>query len=432
MSSARAAKKRKAAPPTNHSRDVSVYAPDRVREAIGTLQCGLAEVVIIDAGINPACPGAEMVQYWNARVKPEFRVPIPKQWTDITMRDYKVLPGITGGMWHAYATSAHDAALDSPIIHTIFQEITGTPNWKIRPNRIRFNGVNNNEGYTTAHIEGPHVLTDRSGISAILCMSAGRTFTYYKGSNNDQRARRLFLEHGGRKSLFVQLRPEQTKHWERTTISTTGPGQIILFADSVIHESSRLGKNTLSLFLSPYNPEAAVSEIDFYEGLTRKQAIEKQRKSKCSPPLPSRMRTPGCVRQHPKEFCAMSRRDTEIFGSLFHITGYCWPSNKLTFFMMHMMAFNAFQHKLLPFCFDSNGKFNYEVITASLVASCPEFDQEYFDRLPLANITTSEKEAMRARFTGIPDAAWPLIKYWTKDPRKCSENVCMRRDYIKQ
>ena len=58
-------------------------------------------------------------------------------------------------------------------------------------------------------------------------------------------------------------------------------------------------------------------------------------------------------------------------------------------------------------------------------------DQTYFENLPLANVLEVEIAAMRAKYTGIPDAAWPLVKYWTKDPRECSENICKRRDYIK-
>ena len=462
MSSERA-KRRKPSPPYNHRlREPVVYPATRTAEAIRMLQTGREEAIIIEAGISPPCPGFEMVRYWNARVKPHLRVPVPSTWADIRMKTYRGLPGITGGMWHAYATSAHDYALDSPVIDDIFTSITGTPAWQVRPNRMRFNATDSDEGYKTTHIEGPHVLSETSSISAILCMTAGRTFTYYKGSNNDPRAKRLFVKLGGQKSLFVQPKPEQLTHWQRTTIETTAPGQIILFADSVIHEVSRLGRNTLSLYLSPFDPARVVPEIDYYKGCaTRKQAIEMQKRAAMSstgsatsentsssfqpntspstslpqppppiPPLPARLRTPGAARQHPKEYSEMSRRETEIFGSLFHITGYCWPSDKLTFFMMHMMAFNAFQHKLLPFCFDANGKYNFEVITPELVAGCNEFDLTYFDRLPLARVTDSEVIAMRKKFSGIPDAAWKVVKYWTKDPRLCSKNVCKRRGYF--
>jgi len=95
-----------------------------------------------------------------------------------------------------------------------------------------------------------------------------------------------------------------------------------------------------------------------------------------------------------------------------------------------MMASSAFHPKLLPFCFDSQGKYNYEVITPELVKDCPEFDQTYFDQLPLATVTDDEIGRMKRKFTGIPPAAWPLVRYWTKDPRQCSENVCKRRGYI--
>lgn len=415
----------------NHIEDALLYPPERIREAIGTLTCGQEEVIIIDSAIETECPSIEMVRYWNARSKQKYQVEVPESFEDITLKGYKTLPGIAGGMWHAYATSAHDQALDSPVVDAIFTEIVGTSNWKIHPNRMRFNGVHSDDGYKAAHSEGFNVLRQESGISAILCMTAGRTFTYYKGSNNDPETRKLFCELGGKTSLFVQPSQAQLEQWPRTTIRTTKPGQIILFADSVTHEISRLGKNSMSLFLSPYNPEKVLSEIDFYQGLDRKKAIAKQKQSVSAPPLPSHFRTPGVVRGQPKEFAGMSQRDTEIFGSLFHSTGYCWPSGKPTFFLMHMRAFNAFKPKLLPFCFDSNGKFNYEVITPELVASCPEFDQTYFENLPLANISEVEIAAMRAKYTGIPDAAWPLVKYWTKDPRECSENICKRRDYIK-
>ena len=106
------------------------------------------------------------------------------------------------------------------------------------------------------------------------------------------------------------------------------------------------------------------------------------------------------------------------------------PSDKATFSMMHMMAFNAFKKKLLPFCFDSNGKFNYEFITPELVENCEEFEYSYFENLPFANITEEEIIEMKTKYNGIPIIAWGLIRYWTKDIRQCSENVCRRRDYI--
>lgn len=407
-----------------------VFPPDRIDEAIAMLKSGRQEALIIDAGVTPDCPGEEMVGYWNARVTPEHRVSVPDKWSDIKNQTYKSLPGIAGGMWHAYATSAHDEALDSDAVQAIFQEITGTAAWQIRPNRMRFNPVDKDDGYKSAHIEGPHVLSDESGISAILCLTAGRTFTYYKGSNNDSRARELFTRLGGKMSLFVQPTQEQLAPWPRTTIATTKPGQIILFADSVAHEISRRGKNSLSLFLSPYDPARAPNTEEFYHGLNRRQAIQKKKQAVTAPPLPTRLMSPGHRRQHPKEFAELTRRESEIFGSLFHSTGAYWPSDKPTFFLMHMMAFNAFKGKLLPFMFDPAGKFNYEVITPELVSECAEFDQSYFDRLPFAHATDAEIAAMRARYTGIPAAAWPLVRYWTKDIRKCSENVCRRRGYI--
>ena len=84
---------------------------------------------------------------------------------------------------------------------------------------------------------------------------------------------------------------------------------------------------------------------------------------------------------------------------------------------------------MLPFMFDSQGKFNYEVLTPELVGE--HLPKEFFDNLPFANISDVEISQMTLKFTGIPENAWPLVKYWTKDIRNCSENVCKRRGYIK-
>jgi len=94
------------------------------------------------------------------------------------------------------------------------------------------------------------------------------------------------------------------------------------------------------------------------------------------------------------------------------------------------MAFNAFKPKLLPFCFDENGKYNYEVITPELVQNCTDFDSSYFKKLPLARIQPHEVEEMRRKYDGIPDVAWTLVKSWTKDPRLCSDAVARRRGYL--
>ena len=425
-----AKRRRKITGNENHVENALEFEPERVSEAIQLLKSGQVEAIIINAGIAINCPGDQMVRYWNARTVPVHRVPETNNWSDIDAKQCKGLPGIAGGMWHTYASSAHDFAIDSQVVDAIFTETTGTSDWEIRPNRFRFNPVNKDDGYKAAHIEGPNVLSDDSGISAILCVSAGRTFTYYKGSNNDPRCRKIFEDMGGKTSLFVQPTQAQLAPWQRTTIQTTKPGQIILFADSVAHEISRLGKNSLSLFLSPYDPAKTVSEIDFYAGLNRKQAIDKKKALATAPPLPTRLMLPGQRRQHPKEYYGLSRRDTEIFGSLFHSTGSYWPSDKPTFFLMHMMAFNAFKPKLMPFCFDSAGKYNYEVITPELVAGCTDFDQSYFEQLPFADITPEEVAILRAKYTGIHDRAWALVKYWTKDIRECSDNVCKRRGYF--
>lgn len=398
-----------------------------VKAAYDALHSGASDAVVVDANLQTQMDGLELTRFWNSRVQPKYKVPEPSRWEDFTWDAFKGLPGIAGGMWHAYATTTHDSVLDSPIVDEICTRITGTSAWKIRPNRFRCNFKNDDQGYKSAHLEGEHVLKDTTDVGAIFCMTAGRTFSYYEGSRNDPNAREMFKKMGGQTSYFVSPSQEQLKPWRRVTIATTKPGQIILFAGSVIHEISRW-EPSLSMFISPYNPEE--EEDTFYQGLSRTQARQKQKQAAKAPPLPPAFRTPGQQRQHPSQFEGMTRRETEIFGSLFNVTGHVWPSGKSTFFMHHMMASSAFHPKLLPFCFDANGKYNYEVITPELVTDCPEFDQTYFETLPMASITDAEIEQMKVHYTGIPTVAWPLIRYWTKDIRKCSPNVCKRRGYI--
>ena len=337
-------------PPTNTPISAPIYEPERIREAIESIKGGQNEALIIDAGLELPWCGEEMVKYWNARVFPEHRVPVPESFSSLNLKTYGGLPGIRNGMWHAYATSAHDAAIDSPIVMNLFTEITGTPNWKIRPNRFRFNPVDKDDGFESAHLEGEHVMRSTTDICAIICVSEGRTFTYYRGSNNDDRARDIYVKKGGPSSHFIHINREEMKPWERVTISTTRPGQIILFAGSVIHEVSRRSRS-LSLFLSPYNPETVRETGDFYKGLSRNKMLSKQRKVPNAPLLPVSARTAGQCRQHPSQYSSLTRRETEIFGSLFNIAGCYWPSGKVTFMMFHMMAFNAYQKKAFAILF---------------------------------------------------------------------------------
>ena len=465
--------KKKRIVPQNNLVTAPIFPMDQASDVIEKLKNGSEEAVIIDAAFSTeSFNGNTMVKYWNARVKAEHRVDAPTSAEDLiaNKKKYTGMPGINGGMWHAYATSVHDSAIDSPAIDQIFTEITGTPDWEIHPNRMRFNLKDNDDGWKQAHLEGEHVMKETSDIGCIVCLTAGRTFTYYAGSNNDPDARDLYRNNGGPKSRFISLKPKHMTKWTRTTITTTKPGQIILFAGSVIHEISKLN-TSLSLFLSPFDPATETDEVTFYEDIVyqppemattseqaknnskaldkaRAQANKLKKNNPGAPPIPTRFRLPGKIRQDPKEFAGLSRKQCDLFGTLFHGPGYVWPSGKETFPMMHMMAFNAFAPKLLPFMFtkawdkdkDKNSdkygqftlqdKFNYEVITPELVEDCPEFDIGYFDDLPFKDITTDEIDAMKSKYNGIPDVAWPLIRYWVKDIRLCSPNVCKRRGYI--
>lgn len=421
------AKRQRVAPNPNHAISAPIFEPEQVDEAITTIENGTNEAVIINTNIEFPWDGDCMVRYFNSRTKTQFNVPVPEKSSRLSKTTYN-LPGIAGGMWHAYATSSHDAVVDTKVFQKIATKITGDPEFKLCPERFRFNPVDRDDGWKQAHLEGEHVMLDTTNISCIVCESVGRTFTYYQGSNNDPDARKLYSKMGGPVTRFVMPKQHQLTKWPRVTIRTTKPGQIILFAGSVIHEISRKTQS-LSLFLSPYNSKTDQEEEVFYAGLNKKQAVDKKKKTPGAPPLPWRFLPEGTKRQHPKEYAELTRRQSDIFGSLFNSGGSHWASGKPTFFMFHMLAFNAWAPKLLPFMFNSKGQYNYEVITPELAGEY--LPTAYFDSLPFANTSDAEIVEMKAKYTGIPDNAWPLVKYWTKDIRKCSVNVCKRRGYIK-
>jgi len=507
--------------PINHHPAADIYPMDRMKLGIEELKGGTKDAIIIDAEIVLPFDGDIMVKYWNSRVKPEFKVPVPLSADDLlqkikqeakrgNVKKYTKLPGMSQGMWHTYATEAHDSALASPVVQEIFTEITGTKDWEVRPNRIRVNPVNKQDGYKSAHLEGEHVMQTTSRIVCIVCVTAGRTFTYYKGSNNCENAQAIYAPKGKAPiSNFMPITTEmmEANNWQRTTITTTKPGQIILFANSVIHEISRENES-LSLFLSPYDPSPEIvgNLVGFYDGIkfeeenhpyhekiqssiklketllnkARKKAKKLKDATPGAPPFPIRLATSGERRNWPSQFRGLTRKQCDIFGSLFNGPGAYWPSGKATFPMFHSMATGAFQYKLLPFMFvaveelqkknkkDKKSekhvvqsiKFNWEVLTEELVNTPisgnmqaiqlawarkalknPSYTQEehnhemrfnpaYFQSLPFWKITESEIEMMRTKYTGIPDIAWTLIEFWTKDIRKCSDNVAERRGYI--
>ena len=514
--------------PINHypKADTYIYPMDKMRKGIEELKKGAKDAIIIDAEIVLPFDGDIMVKYWNSRVKPEFKVPVPLSADDLLQKikletepkkkkkkkkknitKYTKLPGMSQGMWHTYATEAHDSALASPVVQEIFEGITGTKDWEVRPNRIRVNPVNKQDGYKSAHLEGEHVMKTTSRIVCIVCVTAGRTFTYYEGSNNCEKAQAIYTPAPISNFMNITTEMMEANNWKRTTITTTKPGQIILFANSVIHEISRENES-LSLFLSPYDPSPEIvgNSVCFYDGIkfeeenhpyhekiqssiTKKETLLKKARKKAkklkdatpgAPPFPIRLATSGERRNWPSQFSGLTRKQCDIFGSLFNGPGAYWPSGKATFPMFHSMATGAFQYKLLPFMFvaveelqkknkkDKKSekhvvqsiKFNWEVLTEELVNTPisenmqaiqlawarkalknPSYTQEehnhemrfnpaYFQSLPFWKITESEIEMMRTKYTGIPDIAWKLIEFWTKDIRKCSDNVAERRGYI--
>ena len=98
----------------NHVEEPIIFDVAHIPQAIAALKHGEHEAVLVDAGLAVPCPGSQMVRFWNARAVSEHRVRVPTDWADIRAADFETLPGISGGMWHAYATDAA-ASSDWPL-----------------------------------------------------------------------------------------------------------------------------------------------------------------------------------------------------------------------------------------------------------------------------------------------------------------------------
>lgn len=407
---------------TGGNPNIFEHAPeyDSITAAATAIKAGTTEVAIINLGDDfPAVDTSNLMARHNAQVLPQYRIP--------ELSPKYAFPNKGSGMLNNYASEFHDCVFDHPEMQPLFETIAGTSQWKIRQDRMRYNPYNDDKGYLKAHIEGPNVLSENVGISMIACLTAGRTFTYYKGSSDDPRAQEIFRSMGGgTTTMFVTPSQEQLSPWQRTTIATTRPGQIILFNDKCAHEISRHNPS-VSLFLHVYDPSKVPDSP--YDNMTRKQAVKYKKAHPNAPPLPPALSSEGQKRQWPRVYQEMNRRECEILASLLGIHAHVWPSNKPTF-EFHSMATNTWQKRYLPCFTNAAGKFQFEILTPELVQDCADFDHSYWAGCPLFHATAEEIAAMKRRYNGIPEPAWRYVRVWRKDPRTLSENLCRRRDYI--
>ena len=388
------------------------------QEAIEAITSGNYDVVILDLNIEFDLTG--IFDFYNVRVKPHARI----RSFDLNSSNIR-FPGKNAGMLNNYASPQANQLIDMPEIQHLFNLTTGTPNWELKPNRMRLNMHNDDKGDQSIHIEGMNVLQDTTEISFIVCATPGRTFTYYKGSRKDEYARELYRAGGGCTSKFVMLTPQQVVRYKRTTVQTTAPGQIILFADDIIHEISRFNRS-ISIFLSPFDPQKEPSNP--YEGMTRAEAIQYRKSHTNAPPFPPQLCTPGQKSHWPPVYQELTSEQCNIAASLLRIHSNIWPSGKYTF-EYHNRASSVWRNVYLPF-FYPNGTFQFDILTHDLVGNCPDFDHTYWDTLPLLNASEAEIEAMKLKFTNIPEPIWRYVRYWVTDPRTLSDNVCRRRGYL--
>lgn len=419
---------------------------DTVSEAVSHLRAG-AEVAVVRTQVNKVELHSRIKRelknlcgWWNVRTKREFNIPEPsldmilnpkkhqKEW-----RLWKSLPGLTGGMLHVYDTSVHDLFLQDPNIDQLFTMITGTTDYKIDNNRMRVVIGSSDNGKNTIHIEGDNVLGG-FGVAFIVALSNDRSFTYYEGTSENPKCQELFKSGGGLSSHFVTVKPEDMKGFKRKSVIFNS-GEILLFRDNIAHEVCRKSPS-VSLFLSPYDP-------DKYLTLKKRQleeycdcdVFEAKRRQKINGGLPLLVshRTVGQKRQHPSEFSKMVHSDTRIFGSLFLIGGAQWPSNKWTFFLMHMMSYNAHKKKFLPFMFDENGNFKYEVITPKLLEMHPSYKdhlQQYWKKhCPLYDASEEEISTCLSKLDNIPKQAKDLARYWLKDVKDYPTSLAIKRNF---
>lgn len=280
------------------------------------------------------------------------------------------VPGLTKGMVNYYASHTHDLHLMDANLDQVITYMTGTEQWQVHPNRWRLNlnhiPLNRLTKPQQLHIEGPFVGTaqaSQTDLSIIVPVSEQRSFIFWEGTATDPSIRadirQWYLNSNGLTQNFAQ--PTGTEPWlshqngqtRRRRIVWPGT-HMLLFVEAVAHEID-LSIPSSGIFISPYNPvtyaEEAAEAARAYEGVRdRKAALRVDRRLKEQNRAALTFHRPLRFRSNqerdnfdpPIFLDDLTRRETEIIGSLFFETGVIWPSGKHVFRLNHPQANRAF------------------------------------------------------------------------------------------
>lgn len=366
------------------------YVIENPQDAIRAIRDGRQEVVLIpktqatlarvNATIELDLP--YMFKWYNNAVTPQYHVRDPTLAEILRPHQHlaelkqtflgrnRGVPGLTKGMVNYYASHTHDLHLMDANLDQVITYMTGTEQWQVHPNRWRLNlnhiPLNRLTKPQQLHIEGPFVGTaqaSQTDLSIIVPVSEQRSFIFWEGTATDPSIRadirQWYLNSNGLTQNFAQ--PTGTEPWlshpngqtRRRRIVWPGT-HMLLFVEAVAHEID-LSIPSSGIFISPYNPatyaEEAAEAVRAYEGVRDRKAalrVDRQLKEQNRAALtfhrPLRFRS-NQERDNfdpPIFLDDLTRRETEIIGSLFFETGVIWPSGKHVFRLNHPQANRAF------------------------------------------------------------------------------------------
>ena len=372
------------------------YVIENPQDAIQAIRDGRQEVVLIpktqatlarvNATIELDLP--YMFKWYNNAVTPQYHVRDPTLAEILRPHQHlaelkqtflgrnRGVPGLTKGMVNYYASHTHDLHLMDANLDQVITYMTGTEKWQVHPNRWRLNlnhiPLDRLTKPQQLHIEGPFVGTaqaSQTDLSIIVPVSEQRSFIFWEGTATDPSIRadirQWYLNSNGLTQNFAQ--PTGTEPWlshpngqtRRRRIVWPGT-HMLLFVEAVAHEID-LSIPSSGIFISPYNPatyaEEAAEAVRAYEGVRDRKAalrVDRQLKEQNRAALtfhrPLRFRS-NQERDNfdPPEFTDdLTRRETEIIGSLFFETGVIWPSGKHVFRLNHPQANRAFWPRYRP------------------------------------------------------------------------------------
>ena len=326
--------------------DLQQFIVEDVQEAMKKISH--QEIILVPFGVSTKLEieaikedAKIMFKWYNDSTKKESNVPQPtvemllepkkhrKQWEPFvgkTRHEGKTkrfsVPNMQGGMVNLYNSHISQVLINNPVVSELFNVITGTSKWQVHPNRMRLVCVPK----TRDNINQLHWETKGNKIGVIFTVSEERSFVWWEGTSDmESEEHRAYIEAKGNSS-FIQI-PDEDAHnlaifkGKRRRIIIP-QGYILIWNHFIAHEVCE-HVASLSIFLSPFNPE----ESEFFDNV----------KNQPSNPF-----------YFPSQYIGLTPRQTEIAGLFFGIAGSFWPSTKEVFQLWHQQAMNNAVLHALP------------------------------------------------------------------------------------